>query len=184
MLFTTPTLEHMNALWCPLGVLTRYLRIAAQVSAMRLAFSDWRASAWTMELRVPCAASLLTLLSVVFAAQAACGPHVIGKVQPTGVFSGTVSKGPVSPTVRAGVAEPPSGVAGAQVDIATLTEKPVQSVKTDSRGAFRLSLPTGTYKVTMPSLYGAMFTRDLPATITIAPGRETRLDIHLDTGMR
>jgi hypothetical protein len=107
-----------------------------------------------------------------------------GNVRPSGVFSGTVSKGPVSPTVRAGAAEPPSGVAGAQVDISTLAETPVQSVKTDSSGAFRLSLPTGTYKVTMPSLYGAMFTRDLPATITITAGEETRLDIHLDTGMR
>jgi len=111
-------------------------------------------------------------------------PGVIGDVQPTGVFAGTVTKGPVFPVVRPGAPEPPSGVAGAQVDIATPEGKPIASVQTDSSGAFKVSLPTGTYRVTMPSLHGAMFTRDLPATVTIATGQEKRLDIHLDTGMR
>jgi hypothetical protein len=137
-----------------------------------------------MPLRTLSAVLLLTLLLVGSRAQAESIPEVTGNIQSMGVLSGTVNKGPVFPVVRPGAATPPSGVAGAQVDIATSMEKPVQSVKTDSTGAFRANLPAGTYKVTMPSLYGAMFTRDLPATITIVAGRESRLDIHLDTGIR
>src|SRR5438445_401052 len=138
----------------------------------------------TMELPSMFAMLRLTLFLVVFGTQTAFKSEVIGESQSTGVFSGTVNKGPVVPAVRPGLGQPPSGVAGAQVDIANSAEKPVESVKTDSTGAFRVNLPAGTYKVTMPSLYGAMFTKDLPATVTIVAGQQTRLDIHLDTGMR
>lgn len=36
----------------------------------------------------------------------------------------------------------------------------------------------------MPSLYGAMFSKDLPAIVSVGVGEEKRLDIHLDTGIR
>jgi Carboxypeptidase regulatory-like domain len=104
-------------------------------------------------------------------------------MQSTGILAGTLTKGPLSPVERPGT-PPSSGVAGAQIDIATNGGKLLTSVETDSSGTFSVNLPVGTYKVTMPSLCGAMFTKDLPATVTIAAGRQTRLDIHLDTGIR
>lgn len=101
----------------------------------------------------------------------------------TGVLEGSVTKGPLAPMVRPGMPSA-SGISGAHIDIATADGGPVTSVETDSAGNFKLDLPAGTYKVTMPSLYGAMFSKDLPATVIIVPGEEKRLDIHLDTGIR
>jgi hypothetical protein len=86
--------------------------------------------------------------------------------------------------VRQDLSEPPSGVAAAQVDIASGDGKALRSVETDSNGAIRVSLPIGTYQVSTPSLYGAIFTRDLPAIVPIATGQEKRFDIHLDTVIR
>jgi hypothetical protein len=131
--------------------------------------------------------SLLCLLPLLLAGcqtQAASTPEAIIDPQSTGVLFGSVTKGPLSSVVLPGQSGPPSGVAGAQVDIATADGRPLKSVESDSDGGFRVSLPVGTYRVSMPSLYGAMFTKDLPATITIVAGREYRLDIHLDTGIR
>jgi len=105
-------------------------------------------------------------------------------VQPSGILAGTLTKGPLSPVERPGTPARPSGVADAQIDIVTTEGKLLTSVETDSSGTFSVNLPAGTYKVTMPSLYGAMFTKDLPATVTIAAGQQTRLDIRLDTGIR
>ena len=70
------------------------------------------------------------------------------------------------------------------MQIATEDGKWKTSVKTDAAGHFSVRLAAGTYQITMSSLYGAMFTKDLPATVTIVSGQETRLDIHLDTGIR
>jgi Carboxypeptidase regulatory-like domain len=97
---------------------------------------------------------------------------------------GSVTKGPLSPVEQPGGAPSSLGVAGARIDIATAKGNLLTSVVTDSGGTFRVKLPPGTYKLTMPSLYGAMFTKDLPAIVTIAAGEVKRIDIHLDTGIR
>ncbi len=102
--------------------------------------------------------------------------QLVRDVQSAGILFGTVTKGPLFPVVRRGAPWQPSGVAGAHIDIAIIDG--------DSSGTFKVNLPSGTYKVTMPSLYGAMFTKDLPATVTITDGQQSRLDIHLDTGIR
>jgi hypothetical protein len=109
---------------------------------------------------------------------------VIADHQSSGVLFRSVTKGLLSPVVRPGLSEPPSGVAAAQVDIASADVKALRSVETDSNGAIRVSLPIGTHQVSTPSLYGAMFIRDLPAIVTIATGQEKRFDIHLDTVIR
>jgi hypothetical protein len=115
-------------------------------------------------------------------------PETIGVASPvrnqdTGILEGKIRKGPLSPMIRPGGPSADAGLAGAQVDIATVDGKPVASVRTDSAGNFRIRLPPGTYNVTMHS-HGAMFTRDLPATVTILANHEQRLDILLDTGIR
>lgn len=81
-----------------------------------------------------------------------------------GVLTGSVTKGPLSPVERPGMSSG-SVVSGAPIDIGTLDGKLVTSVETDSAGTFRVDLPAATYKVTMPSLYGAMFSKDLPAVV-------------------
>lgn len=101
-----------------------------------------------------------------------------------GVLVGTVTKGPFSPVERQGGPPAFRGVAGARIDIATEQGKQVISVVTDASGNFKVRLPDGTYNLTMPSMHGAMFTRDLPATVTIAAGVVKRVNIHLDTGIR
>src|SRR5437763_14120357 len=73
-----------------------------------------------------------------------------------GVLVGTVSKGPMSPVVGPGSGPGVLGVAGAKVDIASIDGKPLTSVDTDSHGEYRVTLPAGTYQITLASLYGAM----------------------------
>lgn len=101
----------------------------------------------------------------------------------TGVLFGAVTRGPLTPVQRPGMRSQ-SPVAGARIDVMTLDGKPVTSVETDSIGSFRIEVPAGTYRLTMPSLHGAMFTKDLPATVSVSAGEKKRVDIHLDTGIR
>jgi len=75
-------------------------------------------------------------------------------------------------------------VVGAQIDVRRSDGTQSLSVKTDPNGAYKVLLPPGTYTVTMSSLYGAMFSKDLPATVTIVSGQQRQLDIHLDSGIR
>lgn len=103
--------------------------------------------------------------------------------QPASVLVGRVTKGPLRPVQPEGQLSA-APVAGARIDVATADGNPVTRAETDATGAFRISLAPGTYQVTMSSFYGAMFTKDLPATITIGAGEEKRLDIVLDTGIR
>jgi hypothetical protein len=104
--------------------------------------------------------------------------------QSSALLAGSVTKGPLSPVERADQPRPYLGVAGARIDIADVHGKQLTSVVTDAGGNFKLSLPPGTYTLTMLSLHGAMFARDLPATVTITAGAVKRVDIHLDTGIR
>ncbi len=99
-----------------------------------------------------------------------------------GFLRGTVIKGPLSPASPPGVSGN-APVSGARVDIATADGNSM-SVQTDSAGNFRIALAPGTYRITMPSLHGAMFSKDLPATVTISPDQEQSLTIVLDTGIR
>jgi hypothetical protein len=57
-------------------------------------------------------------------------------------------------------------------------------VRTDGAGVYRLSLPPGTYEVTLGPLPRPEFTKDPPAAVTIVRGRETRQDFRIDTGIR
>jgi hypothetical protein len=101
-----------------------------------------------------------------------------------GVLSGRVTRGPLSPVEVPGMPQVVNPVAGARIVIERPGTTLARSIKTDSRGAYRMVLPPGVYRVTMPSLYGSMFTKDLPATIKITSGERTRFNIHLDTGIR
>ena len=107
----------------------------------------------------------------------------IEELKDRGILQGTVSKGPLSPASPPGVSGN-APVPRARVDIAKTDGKSSMSVETDTGGKFRVALAPGTYTITMPSLHGAMFSKDLPASVTIAPGQEQSLTIVLDTGIR
>lgn len=71
-----------------------------------------------------------------------------------------------------------------KVNSSSLTGKRSVSVVTDKEGNFRIVLLAGTYQVTLGQLSGGSFSKDVPATITIRAGLETRMAIHLDSGVR
>jgi hypothetical protein len=101
----------------------------------------------------------------------------------SGVLIGRVTKGPLSTVERSG--EPPSlaAVAGGRINIISTEGSRLTTVVTASNGTFRVTLGAGTYHLTMP-LRPPMFSKDLPLTVTIAPGEVKRVDIHLDTAIR
>lgn len=102
----------------------------------------------------------------------------------TGVLTGSVTIGPMSPVEgMGGPGQTP--LPGARIIISDLQGQEITSVVSDEKGVYRISLPPGTYKIKMPVLpSGGRFTKDLPATVTITQGQETRLDIRIDTGIR
>jgi hypothetical protein len=128
---------------------------------------------------------------MLFAVVGACG-HEAGQMvlanpdQPRGALgrlAGTVTQGPVSPLGGRGqpLSEPAGGV---RILIEDMSGHQVGSVVTDNQGRYQVELPEGTYRVKMPPLPGLKFTKDLPATVGIGAGRDSRLDIYIDTGIR
>lgn len=108
----------------------------------------------------------------------------------SGLLVGRVTVGPLPP--RGGGPPPPgplpggspAPVVGATIMISQPGGPAVQSAVTDARGEYAISLAAGTYRVTMDIPPTRGFTKDLPATVTITAGKETRLDIRIDTGIR
>ncbi len=95
---------------------------------------------------------------------------------------------PPAPGVRPPPGPIPGGstapVVGAKILVSDLMGMRSRTVVTDDRGAYHVNLPAGTYRIEMAPLTQGMFTKDLPATVTITEGKETRLDILVDTGIR
>jgi hypothetical protein len=101
-----------------------------------------------------------------------------------GTLSGHVTLGPLSPVEQQGSAPARLPAPGVKLLVCGPARQEIATVTTDAEGQFRLDLPPGNYQVEMGPRKGREFTKDLPATVTITPGQETRLDIRLDTGMR
>lgn len=138
-------------------------------------------------------ASLLTVIAVACTTEPGYTPgaiqvksDVLGtRVQGgMGVLTGKVTRGPLSPVEGIGGVPASAPVPDARIVISSLDGQEIGSLVTDGQGRYTISLPQGTYRVTMPRLSGAGWTKDLPATVTITEGRETRLDIRIDTGIR
>lgn len=120
-----------------------------------------------------------------FLALAACANGITTPTaqSPTGVLVGQVTRGPAGPVEGLpGQAGPPpaSGVAV----IVTGPGRAAATATTDSLGEYRMTLPAATYQVTVGALRPGEFVKGLPATVTIHPGTEARLDILIDTGIR
>jgi hypothetical protein len=104
-----------------------------------------------------------------------------------GYLEGRASIGPLAPVERVGVPSPTPppqvctsrGLAIFRADGRTL----VTSFNLQADCTYRVALPPGEYVVRLkPGVFG--FSKDLPKTVQIESGRTTRLDLHIDTGIR
>ena len=75
-------------------------------------------------------------------------------------------------------------VAVARVGIAPTGSTHVWWVVTSVDGRFAISVPAGTYQVTLDARPGLGVAKGLPATVTVEAGQQTRFDIHLDPDVR
>lgn len=104
-----------------------------------------------------------------------------------GYLEGQASIGPLTPVERVGVPPPTPSPAvctarGLAVFAANGTT-PVTSFNLRPDCSFRVALAPGDYVVRLKS-GGFGFSKDLPRTVTIQRGQTTRLDVHIDTGIR
>ncbi len=129
---------------------------------------------------------LLSLALLLAACQSTGGGPLPPLVAP-GSLSGHVTIGPLLPVQRVGEATPttpPDAYAARQVIVYRADGKTaVTRLTPDKDGNYRVELAPGTYVVAMARA-GIDRARDLPATVTIASGQTTRLDIDIDTGIR
>jgi len=129
-------------------------------------------------------------LPVMFAAACGGGPgSVAGLSQPQpqvglGVLTGRVTRGPLSPVEGIPGGRRAEVVAGFRIVISGSDGRQVESVVTNDQGQYHVHLPPGAYRVSAVSLPRGSSTRELPATVTVTEGQETRLDIRIDTGIR
>lgn len=104
-----------------------------------------------------------------------------------GALRGHVSIGPLTPVQRVGAPEPtvpPEVYAARQIIIYRSDgQKEVTRLKLDANGNYAVTLAPGAYVVNMARA-GIDRARDLPATVNIASGVTTTLDISVDTGIR
>ena len=101
-----------------------------------------------------------------------------------GVLVGRVTRGPSSSVESLAGRLDPSPVANLRIMISSEAGEAVTSGMTDTRGDYRIDLPSGTYRVEIGPLAGMEYTKDLPAVVAVSAGRETRLDFRIDTGIR
>ena len=97
---------------------------------------------------------------------------------------GSIVLGPGTGLARVG-GKGSKPVADAKVIVSQGADGPeVASSLTDSAGHYELTLPPGTYRVTLETTVSYRLTKDLPATITVSQGKTTTLNVLLDTGIR
>ncbi len=101
-----------------------------------------------------------------------------------GALAGVVTRGPLSPVQGPGLPPAAAPAPGVRLLVYGPGHQEVAAVLTGEDGQYRLELPPGSYRIEMEPAKGRGFSKDLPATVTITAGRETRLNIRIDTGMR
>ncbi len=104
-----------------------------------------------------------------------------------GILEGQAFVGPLTPVERVGVPTPtpsPSVCTARGLAIfAANATTPVTSFSLAPDCTYRVTLSPGQYVVRLrPGVFG--FSKDLPKTVTIQRGQTTRLDVHIDTGIR
>ncbi len=130
---------------------------------------------------------ILISLALLLAACQSMGGGPLPQLVAPGFLEGHVNIGPLLPVQRVGEAAPtvpPEAYAARQIILYQADGKTVVTKLTpDKGGNYRVELAPGTYIVGMVRV-GIDRARGLPATVTIASGQTTRLDIEIDTGIR
>jgi len=101
-----------------------------------------------------------------------------------GALAGDVTSWPAWPVQGPGMASGAAPAPGVKIMIYRPGRQEITSVTTDEHGHYRVNLPPGPYLIEMAPEKGKRFSKDLPATVVITRGRETRLNIRLDSRMR
>lgn len=80
----------------------------------------------------------------------------------------------------------PEPVAGLTLSIVSLNGQERMTTATDDQGVYSTNLSPGVYHIDIVpySRAGLASTKDLPTTVSIVAGQQTRLDITIDTGIR
>jgi len=125
---------------------------------------------------------LLICLPAMIAVACATGPDSISAG--TGVLTGRVTRGPLSPVEGIPGARKAAAVSGFRIVISASQGRQVESVVTNDQGQYLVNLPPGSYRISTAALARGGSTKDLPATVTITEGKDTHLDIRIDTGIR
>ena len=101
-----------------------------------------------------------------------------------GLLTGRLTRWPTSPVERPGIKSSEAPAPGVKLLIYNAARQEIASMITDEAGHYRLPLPPGPYLIELAPGQGRVFSKDLPARVTITPGQETRLNLRLDTGLR
>lgn len=123
--------------------------------------------------------------STAAAADPVAAPQKGRAIVKTGLV-GAVVLGPGSAFGGMGGGSGAKPVAGAKVIVSQPGEggKQVVSTTTDDTGHYEVTVPPGTYTVTLETTVSYRFTKDLPATVTITQDQRTTLNVLLDSGRR
>jgi hypothetical protein len=135
---------------------------------------------------------LLFLLPVLVVINVSCADDTVLSAQSTALYAeeevgkilGKVTFGPLSPVEIVDAPSASKPAEGVKVLIINLQGQEIENAATDTMGHYSINLPAGSYRIDVEFLDDAMFSKDVPATVIIKKGQETRLDIHLDTGIR
>jgi hypothetical protein len=124
---------------------------------------------------------LMRMSILIFLAACTSAPHA------TGMLTGHVSIGPLTPVQQIGVPTPtpaPEVYAARQIVIyAADGQTEVAKVAINAKGDYQVTLAVGTYWVDINHA-GMDRGIDLPQKVEILAGQTTRLDISIDTGIR
>lgn len=129
-----------------------------------------------------CLAVLLGLLILADGSQA--GESATPPAAGMGILVGTVIRWPTSPVQGPGMPSAASPAPGVKLAVYGPGRQEIATLLTDEHGQYRVALPSGTYLIEMAPVKGKGFSKDLPATVIITQGHETRLNITIDTGIR
>ncbi len=129
-----------------------------------------------------CLALLVGLLGLAAGSRAGDGarPPSAGM----GALTGLVTRGPTSPVQGPGLPAAAAPAPGVKLVVYGPGRQEVATVLTGQAGQYRLQLPPGSYLIELAPDKGRGFSKDLPATVTITQGQETRRNLRIDTGMR
>ena len=130
-----------------------------------------------------------TFLQVVVVGFALSGCNTVGvPMSERGGGEGTLTakalRSPISPVEGIPGREDSAPAVGLAFVLTRLDGVGTEQAVTDRNGEFRKTLPAGSWRLDLAQRPAVGGSKDLPRTLSIEPGRETHVDIRIDTGIR